>query len=99
MEESREHVASAESPLGEPLASQSATRDPSRDRSDLTPAIDGLAVRGRLVVVGVDAKPIQVLPLQLIGASRSIGGSRRRDVDGRAGHARLQQAVRRTRDD
>jgi D-arabinose 1-dehydrogenase-like Zn-dependent alcohol dehydrogenase len=31
-------------------------------------------VRGRLVVVGVDAKPVQVLPLQLIGASRSIVG-------------------------
>jgi D-arabinose 1-dehydrogenase-like Zn-dependent alcohol dehydrogenase len=37
-------------------------------------AIDGLAVRGRLVVVGVDAEPIQVSPLQLIGASRSIVG-------------------------
>jgi D-arabinose 1-dehydrogenase-like Zn-dependent alcohol dehydrogenase len=36
--------------------------------------IDGLAVRGRLIVVGVDAKPIQVSPLQLIGASRSVVG-------------------------
>jgi D-arabinose 1-dehydrogenase-like Zn-dependent alcohol dehydrogenase len=40
----------------------------------MTPAIDGLAVRGRLVVVGVAAEPIQVTPLQLIGASRSIVG-------------------------
>jgi len=40
----------------------------------MTPAIDGLAARGRLVVVGVDAKPIQVSPLQLIGASRSVVG-------------------------
>jgi len=40
----------------------------------MTSAIDGLAVRGRLIVVGVDAKPIQVMPLQLIGASRSIVG-------------------------
>ncbi|MGC1579249.1 MAG: alcohol dehydrogenase [Beijerinckiaceae bacterium] len=40
----------------------------------MTPAIDGLAVRGRLIVVGVDARPIEVSPLQLIGASRSIVG-------------------------
>ena len=40
----------------------------------MTAAIDGLAVRGRLVVVGVDAEPIQVSPLQLIGASRSVVG-------------------------
>jgi D-arabinose 1-dehydrogenase-like Zn-dependent alcohol dehydrogenase len=40
----------------------------------MTAAIEGLAVRGRLVVVGVDANPIQVSPLQLIGASRSIVG-------------------------
>lgn len=40
----------------------------------MTPAIDGLAVRGRLVVIGVDAEPIQVSPLQLIGASRSVVG-------------------------
>src|ERR1700752_161150 len=33
MEESREHVASAESLLGAPLASQFATREPSRDRA------------------------------------------------------------------
>ena len=40
----------------------------------MTPVIDGLAVRGRLIVVGVDAEPIQVSSLQLIGASRSIVG-------------------------
>jgi D-arabinose 1-dehydrogenase-like Zn-dependent alcohol dehydrogenase len=40
----------------------------------MTPAIDGLAVHGRLIVVGVDTKPIQVSPLQLIGGSRSIVG-------------------------
>jgi D-arabinose 1-dehydrogenase-like Zn-dependent alcohol dehydrogenase len=40
----------------------------------MTPAIDGLAVRGQLIVVGVDARPIEVSPLQLIGASRSIVG-------------------------
>jgi D-arabinose 1-dehydrogenase-like Zn-dependent alcohol dehydrogenase len=36
--------------------------------------IDGLAVRGRLIVIGVDADPIEISPLQLIGASRSIVG-------------------------
>jgi D-arabinose 1-dehydrogenase-like Zn-dependent alcohol dehydrogenase len=40
----------------------------------MTTAIDGLAVRGRLIVVGVDATPIEVSPLQLIGASRSVVG-------------------------
>ena len=40
----------------------------------MTATIDGLAVRGRLIVVGVDAKPVQISPLQLIGASRSIVG-------------------------
>jgi D-arabinose 1-dehydrogenase-like Zn-dependent alcohol dehydrogenase len=37
-------------------------------------AIDGLAVRGRLIVVGADTKPIEVSPLQLIFASRSVVG-------------------------
>jgi len=37
-------------------------------------AIDGLAVRGNLIVVGVSAEPIEVTPLQLIGASRTITG-------------------------
>ncbi|HET6609193.1 MAG TPA: alcohol dehydrogenase, partial [Rhodopila sp.] len=40
----------------------------------MTPAIEGLGVHGRLIVVGVDVEPIQVTPLQLIGASRSIVG-------------------------
>ena len=40
----------------------------------MTPVIEGLAVRGRLIVVGVDTDPIQVSPLQLIGASRSVVG-------------------------
>ena len=40
----------------------------------MTPVIDGLAVRGRLVVIGVDAEPLQVSSLQLIGASRSVVG-------------------------
>src|SRR5262249_26968017 len=39
----------------------------------MTPVIEGLAVRGRLIVVGVDAEPIEVSP-QLIGASRSVVG-------------------------
>ena len=40
----------------------------------MTPVIDGLAVHGRLIVIGVDPEPIEVTPLQLIGASRSIVG-------------------------
>ena len=40
----------------------------------MTPVIEGLGVRGRLIVVGVDAEPIEVSPLQLIGASRSVVG-------------------------
>ena len=40
----------------------------------MTPVIDGLAVRGRLIVIGVDAEPIEISPLQLIGASRSVVG-------------------------
>jgi D-arabinose 1-dehydrogenase-like Zn-dependent alcohol dehydrogenase len=36
--------------------------------------IDGIGVRGRLIVVGVDAKPVEVSPLQLINASRSVVG-------------------------
>jgi D-arabinose 1-dehydrogenase-like Zn-dependent alcohol dehydrogenase len=38
----------------------------------MTSAIDGLAVRGRLIIIGTDAKPIEVSPLQLIGASRAL---------------------------
>jgi alcohol dehydrogenase len=40
----------------------------------MTPVIDGLAVRGRLIVIDVDAEPIEISPLQLIGASRSVVG-------------------------
>jgi D-arabinose 1-dehydrogenase-like Zn-dependent alcohol dehydrogenase len=36
--------------------------------------IDGLGPNGTLMVVGVDFAPLQVTPLQLIGASRSIRG-------------------------
>lgn len=40
----------------------------------ITELIDGLAPNGTLIVVGVDAAPIEVSPLQLIGGSRSIQG-------------------------
>jgi D-arabinose 1-dehydrogenase-like Zn-dependent alcohol dehydrogenase len=40
----------------------------------MSAVIDGLAVRGQLIVVGVDAKPIQVSAMQLILASRSVVG-------------------------
>jgi D-arabinose 1-dehydrogenase-like Zn-dependent alcohol dehydrogenase len=40
----------------------------------MSAVIDGLAVRGKLIVVGVSAEPIEVAPLQLIGASRTITG-------------------------
>ena len=36
--------------------------------------IPGLAVRGRLVVIGVGMDPIEVSPLDLIGASRTVTG-------------------------
>src|SRR5271155_616146 len=36
--------------------------------------IDGLAPNGRLMVVGVDAAPIEVTPIQLISKSRTIQG-------------------------
>lgn len=36
--------------------------------------IDGIKVGGKLVVVGVSAAPIEVSPLQLIGASRTVVG-------------------------
>jgi alcohol dehydrogenase/propanol-preferring alcohol dehydrogenase len=44
------------------------------DGGAMSAVVDGLAVRGRLIVVGVSADPIQVTPLQLIGASRAIAG-------------------------
>ena len=40
----------------------------------MSSVIDGLAVRGKLIVVGVSAEPIEVTPSQLIGASRTIVG-------------------------
>ncbi len=40
----------------------------------MSQVIDGLGVRGRLIVVGAAFEPIQVSPLQLISASRSIVG-------------------------
>jgi D-arabinose 1-dehydrogenase-like Zn-dependent alcohol dehydrogenase len=40
----------------------------------LTPLINGLGVGGRLVVVGAEGTPIEVSPLQLIGARRSVSG-------------------------
>ena len=36
--------------------------------------VDGLAPRGKLIVVGVSDEPIEVKPYQLIGGSRSIAG-------------------------
>ena len=44
------------------------------DGGAMSAVVDGLGVRGKLVVVGVSADPIQVTPLQLIGATRSIAG-------------------------
>jgi len=40
----------------------------------MSAAIDGLAPNGTLVVIGVDAQPIEVAPLQLISGVRSIRG-------------------------
>jgi alcohol dehydrogenase/propanol-preferring alcohol dehydrogenase len=40
----------------------------------MSSVIPGLAVRGKLVVVGVGADPIQVAPFDLIGGSRTIVG-------------------------
>lgn len=48
-----------------------ATAPNSKSMSDL---IDGLGVSGKLLVVGVSADPIQVTPIQLIGARRSVQG-------------------------
>jgi D-arabinose 1-dehydrogenase-like Zn-dependent alcohol dehydrogenase len=48
-----------------------ATAPSSKSVSD---AIDGLAPNGKRVVIGVDAKPIEVTPLQLILGVRSIQG-------------------------
>jgi D-arabinose 1-dehydrogenase-like Zn-dependent alcohol dehydrogenase len=48
-----------------------ATAPNSKSMSEL---IDGLGVGGKLLVVGASADPIQVTPIQLIGARRSIQG-------------------------
>jgi D-arabinose 1-dehydrogenase-like Zn-dependent alcohol dehydrogenase len=40
----------------------------------ITPLVNGLGIGGRLVVVGADATAIDVSPLQLIGARRSMAG-------------------------
>jgi alcohol dehydrogenase len=40
----------------------------------MSAAINGLAPRGQLVVVGVDAEPIQVGPMQLVGGERQVLG-------------------------
>jgi D-arabinose 1-dehydrogenase-like Zn-dependent alcohol dehydrogenase len=40
----------------------------------MTDVIDGLAPNGRLMVVGAEAEPIQVTPVQLINGSRNIQG-------------------------
>jgi D-arabinose 1-dehydrogenase-like Zn-dependent alcohol dehydrogenase len=40
----------------------------------ISEAIDGLAANGRMIVIGVDATPIEVAPLQLILGVRSIQG-------------------------
>jgi D-arabinose 1-dehydrogenase-like Zn-dependent alcohol dehydrogenase len=42
--------------------------------SAMTAAIGGLGVRGKMVVVGASAEPIEVAPTQLIGGNRSIHG-------------------------
>lgn len=48
-----------------------ATAPNSKSMSEL---IDGLGVNGKLLVVGASADPIQVTPIQLIGARRSVQG-------------------------
>jgi D-arabinose 1-dehydrogenase-like Zn-dependent alcohol dehydrogenase len=40
----------------------------------MSAAIDGLGHRGQLVVVGVDAEPMQVAPMQLVAGSRRVLG-------------------------
>ena len=48
-----------------------ATAPSSKSMSD---AFDGLGPNGKLIVVGVESNPIQVTPVQLVTASRSIHG-------------------------
>ena len=40
----------------------------------MTALIEGLAINGKLVIVGVDFKPIEVKPIQLINGNRTIRG-------------------------
>ncbi len=40
----------------------------------MTDVIDGLAPNGKLIVIGVEAEPIQVTPAQLVNGSRNIQG-------------------------
>jgi len=40
----------------------------------MTPLVDGLAVGGRLVIVGAGMEPLDVIPIKLLGARRSICG-------------------------
>ena len=42
--------------------------------TSMSAAIDGLAPNGKMIVIGVDAQPIEVTPLQLILKVRSIQG-------------------------
>jgi D-arabinose 1-dehydrogenase-like Zn-dependent alcohol dehydrogenase len=44
------------------------------DAKSMTAAIGGLGIDGKLLVVGASADPIEVSPLALIGARRSISG-------------------------
>ena len=40
----------------------------------MTDSIEGLAINGKLIIVGVDLKPIEITPLQLINGNRTIRG-------------------------
>ena len=40
----------------------------------MTELIEGLAINGRLIIIGVDFKPIEVKPIQLITGNRTIRG-------------------------
>ena len=71
------------------LGGERAALAPVTKAKAMTPVIDGLAVRSRLIVIGVDAEPVQVLSLQLIGASRSIvGRAAGASIDSRFTHIR-----------
>jgi D-arabinose 1-dehydrogenase-like Zn-dependent alcohol dehydrogenase len=70
IDDTTEDVAAALNRLG----GERAALAPVTNAKAMTPVIDGLAVRSHLIVIGVDAEPIQGLSLQLIGASRSIVG-------------------------